>query len=257
MNEDDYTNATYTLDVNDRRYALTNTFREAIEERARLAYEDNPRFSCWWQVSDGDPILVIETMGTTVPWDRLDQLEVGMEPPDMHVERGDEPDEREDIDEGNGMKTVPPEDAEPDESIERIDIGRTHFPITPHRYEEVPTPRSDDPEKLPPKRDEIDGNELVKWVPNDPDLTHTWATGEAMTAVDSWVEWNVQLRADQPRGDSPDSHDSFESLCHLYDCPVVGELTAVQDIPEDAGSVQRKGKEAFEDGRFNGDNWEI
>jgi len=50
---------------------------------------------------------------------------------------------------------------------------------------------------------------------------------------DSWIEWNVQARADQPqlsRGNNKDnSHDHWESLLNYHDCSVVGELGLSQE----------------------------
>lgn len=278
VEDGDYTNPTYTVTLNNKVYALTNSFREAIVERAEGEYSGNHRFSCWWKVAreppedasskqwklwnenpheDGDPVLVIETLGETVPWERLDQLDVDMEPMGMVVvDEEDSDDETDDVDAGNGMKTVPPEDVDMSEPEHEIDVGRTHFGVTPHRYEDVPDPGSDDPEKVPPKPDEVDGPMLVKWIPDNPNIEHTWSTGEAMTVMDSWVEWNIQLRADQPRGEKSTSHDAFESLCRIHGCPVVAEA-ATQDIPEDSGSVKRKGKESFKEGKYGGNNWTV
>lgn len=282
VEDGDYTNPTYTVTLNNKVYALTNSFREAIARRAEQEYSENQRFSCWWKVAsepsdgasskewkmwndnpheDGDPILVIETVGTTVPWERLDQLDVDMNPMGMVVMEEEEDSDggdsdRDDIDAGNGMKTVPPEDVDMSDPDHEIDVGRTHFGLTPHRYEDVPDPGSDDPEKVPPKPDEVDGPMLVKWIPDNPNIEHTWSTGEAITDMDSWVEWNIQLRADQPRGEKPTSHDAFESLLRHHGCPVVGEPTT-QEIPEDSGSVKRKGKDAFKNGKYGGSNWTV
>lgn len=251
-------NTEYTIDVNGRRYRLNEDFREAIETRARHEYEDNPRFSCWWMVADpahyddeewensvherGDPILVIETEGPMVPWENLDQLEVGM---------FDDDDEEEEKDNGNGTVLEPDDDTE---------VERTHFDITPSDYEEVPGPQGIDPSKVPAKPESYDEPVMVSWVPEDPDLDHTWGAGEAITSVYSWVEWNVQKRADQPQPseDKPDCHDRFESLCRVFDCEKVGEVSTKQDIPSDTpGSVERKGEDAFEDGRYGGGHWSV
>jgi hypothetical protein len=250
-----YQNPTYTLDLNGKRYALTNSFRQSIERRAKREYKDNEFVECWWKDDDGNPILVIETAGTTVPWEKLDQLDVEMQPPAVIMQPpsdGDDPDE---IDEGGGVKTIEPD--EHPETDDEFNIGRTHFGITPHNYEEVPAPMSDDPDTLPPKPKKLTGTELVKWIPKNPDVDHTWATGETITPVDVWVEWDVQKRAEQPRKDNPDSHDAFESLCNLHDCPVIGEYTLTDTVPKDSGSVERKGQKSFEEGKYGGSNWSV
>lgn len=257
---------TYTLNVNGKKYKLNEDFRAAIERRAELAYEDNRSLSCWWQVADkdnytedawennvhevGDPILTIETVGTIVPWDRLDQLTA-----EMQEEMTDDDDELEDVDAGNGMKTIPPENAE---TGNQDIFGRTHFSMTPKRFEESPSPQGRDPEKIPPKPESFNEPEMVLWLPEHPEMEHTWSTGEAIAEVTSWVEWNIQQRANQPRPSKgkPDSHDGFESLCRLHGCEKVGEYKPTDSVPsEKAGSVERKGERAFEEGRFGGNNW--
>jgi hypothetical protein len=263
----------YTLDLNGRRYKLNRSFRESLQERAKSAYDGNPRFSCWWSVANsdnysddvwesnihenGDPVLVIETFGPVVPWDQLDQLEAEMTK-SQPAESSDD-DELEDIDSGNGMKSIPPENG-PQHTNKEI-FGRTHFAFPPHRFEEVPEPGSDDPDKIPPEPVEIgDDPEMVVWVPLHPDLEHTWDTGTAIVPVDSWVEWNVQQRANQPNivKDKANCHDSFESLCRIHDCDVIGEYTPSNDIPEGvSGQVEQTGGEEFEEGLYGGNNWGV
>lgn len=266
----------YTLDVNGKRYELNEEFRSALQRRAELAYEENPVFSCWWQVAkrenysaeawenniheEGDPVLVIETEGVMVPWDRLDQLEATMPQRIDDAEiMDDADDEAEELDSGNWMKTLPPED-QPRRSSKEI-FGRTHFSLTPHRYEEVPSPGGDDPDKIPPAPEEMgEDPQMVMWVPRHPDIEHTWGTGEAIAPMASWVEWNVQQRANQPKPnkEKQNSHDSFESLCRIHDCEVIGEYTPSNDIPQGtSGSVERKGEEAFENGKYGGGNWHV
>lgn len=248
----------HTLDVNGTRYQLNEEFREAVQERAKREYADNPRFSCWWKVEDGDSILVIETAGKNVPWDRLDHLEMKMNPQGPELEDPEvEPDDTEDIDSGNGMvEQDPPENP----STRDVNFGRTHFKLTPHRYEEVPSPGGDDPDKVPTEPEEVDGEMVVMWVPRHPDVDVSWSAGDAMLPVDSWVEWNVQEKADQPRPakDKINSHDAFESLCRIHDCEVVAEAQPSNNISgEVSGSVERKGEEAFENGRRGGNNWNM
>lgn len=217
----------YTIDVNGRRYELSDEFKDAIEKRARLEYEENRMFSCWWKEENGEPILVIETVGKMVPWDDLDQLEMQMGEPQQQ---------------------------------QQTPFGRTHFALTPHRFEEIPDPGGEDPTKLPPEPKELDGNQLIVWVPDHPEVDVTWSAGKAMVPVDSWIEWNIQERANQPRPtqNKDNSHDAFESLCRIYDCELIGEAAPTNDIPkEQSGSVERKGERSFNEGKFGGDNWSV
>lgn len=246
----------YTIDINGKRFELSTEFRDALEERARREYAPNPDFSCWWKNEDGDPTLVIETTGTMVPWDRMDQLEMGM---DEEPTRGlGDPEPEEDVDSGNGMAELKPNEKKND-NTRPADFGRTHFAVTPFDYDEVPHPGGEDPDKIPPKRDEIDDNAVVLWVPQHPDIEVTWGAGEAMVPMFNWVEWNVQEKADQPRPvkDKRNSHDAFESLCNIHDCEVVGEYTPSNDIPEgDSGQVERKGEDWYS-GNVVGDRWNV
>ncbi|EGQ44292.1 MAG: hypothetical protein J07AB43_00580 [Candidatus Nanosalina sp. J07AB43] len=96
--------------MNGTLYNLNESIRESIQDRARREYEENETFSCWWKVASpeqydtedewnetvhesGDPVLVIETMGVMVPWERLDRLK-----PETIQE--DEPDNSSDEDDG-------------------------------------------------------------------------------------------------------------------------------------------------------------
>jgi len=243
----------HTIDINGKRYELNDSFKESLQRRARGEYRGNEMFSCWWKAEDGDPILVIETEGVMVPWDNLDQLEVEMQ--DISQQPDNDDDEVRDIDSGNGMKTVPPEDVDLDEDGEGQDIGRTHFPVTPRSFEEVPSPDGEDPTKVPPKPVEMDDEpKLVAWVPADPERDENWGAGEALAPMHSWVEWNVQARADEV------GHDHYESLCKSHDCEKVGEYQTKQKPPEkneESGSVKRKGKQQFEEGKYGGDNFHV
>jgi len=265
---------TYTIDVNGQRYRLNESFRSAIERLARNEYNGNKQFDCWWTTaqrslyddddvwnekghSRGDPILTIETAGVMVPWDRLDQLESQMNA--EIIDPNDEPgDEMDDIDSGNGMKTVPPEDVSPPSKDDIF--GRRHFSLTPPQFNEVPNPGGEDPNKIPPKPIEMgDEPQMVLWIPRHPDVDHTWGAGEAIAPMHSWVEWNVQRKANQPRPEQgkSNSHDAFESLCRIHNCERIGEAKPSNDIPETAGQVERKGERAYEDGRYGGGNWSV
>jgi hypothetical protein len=251
----------YTIDVNNKRYELSLGFREAIQERAQSEYRHNEYTSCWWRVAGsedadddetvhelGDPILVIETVGRTVPWERLDQLELEMQ--DTSSFDGFE--DTSDVDEGNGMRTLKPGD---DDGRE---MPRSHFSVTPQGFEELPSPEGEDPDKIPQMPEQFDEPTLVKWVPEDPERTHTWATGEAITSVDSWVEWNVQQKALQPTSDG-DWQNHYESMLNMHDCEQVAELKPVQSPPSksQSGSVKRKGKQSFDEGKYGGSNWTV
>lgn len=261
-----------TLDVNGNRYKLNEEFLQAIQERAHREYEENHLFDCWWKIDADDPILVIETEGKVVPWDKLDELEVEMK--DISDVQGDDWHEVDDTDDhvdgGGGMQSIKPDEAQPEDeqdSPEEEDMDRTHFGLTPRDFEEIPSPDSEDEEKVPPEPEEMDrGPALVWWVPRHPDIEERWDTGRAMVPVYSWVEWNVQNRVDEVRLSDdtevePDSHDHWESLLKAYDCEKVGEYTVSQSKPDDtedeSGQVERKGKDQYEDGKYGGDNWNV
>lgn len=218
----------YTIDINGKRFNLNESFRESLEERARRAYKPNGVFSCWWDVQDSDPVLTIETRGKMVPWDRKDQLEMRMN--------------------------------DPDSSKKDSQFGRTHFSMSPHRYEDIPEPGGNNPNRIPSDPDRIDEPMLVMWVPEHPEIDVTWDAGEAIVPMHNWVEWNVQEKADQPRPvkDKENSHDSFESLCKAHGCDLVNEASPSNDIPEEvSGQVKRKGEKSYQDGRYGGENWHV
>jgi len=234
----------YTITVNNTVFELSEDFRESIQRRARGEYRGNALFECWWKVEDGDPKLVIETEGFMVPWDKLDQLE-----PDEPGQESGQPDSgsKNDIDSGNGMATLPPDDVS--DSAEK-EHDRTHFAVTPQNYEEVPSPDGEDPERIPPEPEEMgDEPKLVAWVPDDPEREEVWNAGKAIMPMNSWVEWNIQVRADEV------GHDHYESLCVAHECEKVG--TQKSPEPEPSGSVKRKGEDQFENGKYGGDNWRI
>lgn len=272
--EDDESGPQYTVDLNGKRYAMNEEWRESIQQRARGEYRENTMFSCWWRVAtaddeadpdtvhqEGDPILVIETEGPMVPWEKLDQLELEMQDTSAFdgVDSGSS-----DVNEGGGMKTIKPGEVQDDNDSEKREKNRTHFGITPQDFQEVPSPEGEDPDKIPPKPQEFDEPKLVFWIPDHPDIDHTWSAGEAIAPMYNWVEWNVQQKANQPRinEDKDNSHDHFESLAKHYDCEKVGELAPKQQPPEpdqsgESGSVKRKGKKSFEDGKYGGSNWNV
>jgi len=261
----DSSDATYTVRLNNKLYALNEDARDAIAQRAELEYQKNPVFSCWWKVADpdqyedgmwertiheeGDAVLVIETEGVMVPWENLDQMEVEMDVFDFYSLSKDN-----DASHDNGMKSVEPERDDAD-AIE----GRTHFPFLPRNYEEVPMPETDRLDKIPVKPDKANKDpSMVVWAPEHPDITHTWAAGEAMVPIASRVEWNVQRRADQPRiyDRKTDSHDHWESILKMHECPVVGKLSTKQKPPS-RDVADRESESRFTDGIAGGDNWHV
>lgn len=258
----------YTITLNGKRYELSDAFRASVERRARLEYEGNPTFDCYWTVArredytdeqwennihkEGDPLLVIDTTGPRVPWERLEQLEIIDAGPPDRQDGG----EKNEYDGGGGAATVDRDEIE--RSDEGDPFGKNHFLALPYDYQDVPQPEGDDPNKIPTAPETFDDPSMVLWVPRDPSIDHTWSVGDAITSVATHFEWNVQKRADQPARtkDKPNSHDTFESLCRICDCEVIGEVAPSDEVPE-SGSVQRKGKKAFEDGKYGGDNWHV
>jgi hypothetical protein len=270
MSENTDDGPTYTVTLNNKQYALNDPFRTSIEERAEREYAGNGMLSYWWKVADpeqyadgaweqtvhdvGDPVLVIETQGTKVPWENLDQLEVEVDFLDFFTLSKDT-DEESAANHSNGMKSVEPERDDNDEIVE----GRTHFPHIPRGYEDMPYPESDRMDKIPPKVERAgDGPELVQWVPNHPDVTHSWATGEAMIPVASRVEWNVQKRADQPRifERKRHSHDHWESMLQMHGCEVIKRITPEQSVPS-RNVDTRSDEQRYREGIAGGNNWHV
>jgi hypothetical protein len=266
----------YTVRLNNKEYHLNEEARRAIQKRAEYEYEENGFFTCWWKrassdqyegeewdetVHDsGDPVLVIETEGPIVPWERLDELNVEMQgvgPQSQLNQQTDDVNPNE-ADSGNGMRSVDPSDIDDSER----EVSRTHFDVSPQNYEEVPSPDGEEPNKLPPVPEEM-GDEpvLVKWIPSHPEIDHTWESGESMIPVASRVEWNVQKRADQPRpsGDKIDSHDHWASILSSYECEVVRELKVSQEpsdtseSSDDDDDVPRR----FKEGTAGGGHWRV
>ena len=270
--------ATYTVVVNNNEYELNLDAREAIQTRAKYEYKENEMFSCWWKVASpdqytddawenaihdqGDPVLVIETRGPMVPWERMDTLNVEMQEVgpqsqlDGQMDNADtSPDQH---DNGNGVRTIDPDDMD-DET--KKEIGRTHFAMTPKSFEEVPDPDGEEQDKIPPKPIEMDDEPMmVAWVPNHPDIDHTWAAGEAISPMFNRVEWNVQKKADQPRltKDKDSSHDHWESLLKSHDCQVVKELQASQQPPKNNDSSTNDDvPKHFKEGKYGGGHWNV
>lgn len=263
----------FTVSLNDKVYELNEDIRDSLETRAELAYDENHMFTCWWRVADeedeadsnsvhqeGDPILVIETEGPIVPWERLDQLEMEMQ--DMSSFQDVDSGSGSDVSEGNGMKTIEPDKVKDDVSNEEQEKSRTHFSVTPRDFEEMPSPDGESPEKIPPKPQDFDEPKMVMWIPNDPDIEHRWSTGEAIAPMYNWVEWNVQQKANQPRKsrDKDTCHNQWESLLKSEDCEVVAKLAPAQNPPpsDDSKSVSDDDvDQKFKDGIAGGNNWTV
>lgn len=261
--------ANYTIELNDKEYELNEEVRQRIQTRARNEYSENEMFSCWWKVASvddaedsihevGDPILVIETEGVIVPWEKLDQLEMEQDTSSFQeFDTGG----GSDVDEGNGMRTIKPGDVNDQSGDDSQELGRTHFGVTPQNFEEVPSPDGEQPDRIPAKPREFDEPTLVMWKPENPDIEHTWSAGEAVAPMYNWVEWNVQAKADQPRPtiSSDNSHNHWESILKGDDCEVVGEVqtsqeTAQADVRDtEQNTVPRK----FEEGTAGGNNWSV
>jgi hypothetical protein len=277
MTDTNTNDPSYTVQVNNKEYEVNNEAREAIQTRASHEYSENPMFSCFWKTAHpsqyaddewentihetGDPVLVIETEGPMVPWERMDKLNVEMQEvgPESQLDRQmDDDADKDDIDNGNGLKTIDPDDVDGAEK----EIGRTHFGLTPQSFEEVPSPDGEEPEKIPPKPERLgDEPSLVAWVPDHPEVEHSWSAGEAICPMYNRVEWNVQVKANQPRlnKDKDTSHDHWESLLKSHDCDKVAELQPTQTPQSDqqSGQVERKGKDRFENGTAGGNNWQV
>lgn len=264
-----------TIKLNGSEYALTKSFKENVETRAKNEFKENPLFDCWWSENKrGDPILNIETEGYWVPWDRLESLEFEMQ--EVEQDEPDDSDDTEEIDAGNGMKTVPKDDVDmdtdptqgpDDEDEEEPD---TTFMMTHPTKHYVPQPDEDDPEKLPPDPEELpEDPSLIAWIPDD-NREEVWTTGKALVPSMQFVQWNVQIRADEAPdgatkltvGDSghvdeevrTNSHDHWESLAELHDCEKVGEV-GPSDEPSEPGEYAGKEPEDRLNGTAGGNNW--
>lgn len=272
-----------TLLLNDKEFALSEAFKESIEKRAENEFSENFYVDYWWDENErGDPILNIETEGYWIPWDRLAHLEFEYEEveqeSDDSSEDGDS-DEAEDLDNGNGVKSVPKEDVDMgeagsgDEQGEEPE-GNNKFMVTHPSKNYIPQPEAEDPDKVPPDPEELpEDPTLVAWIPED-GTTECWSAGKALIPQTVFLEWNVQIKADEaPDGATkivPDSdghveevqrtsnHDHWESLCEMHDCDVVSKKQQKQQPPENA-KESYSGKEAEDtlDGKYGGDNFHV
>lgn len=256
---DDNSNQSYTVTLNETKYELNQAARQRIQRRAEHEYAENHLFSCWWKTASesdadeseiheaGDPILVIETEGVMVPWERLDQLELEEQTTDAFGE----------MDTGSNDMKKTAVDGEDDREKERA-----HFGVTPQEFEEVPSPEGEDADKIPAKPESFDEPNMVVFVPDNPDVEHKWDAGEAMTAMHNWVEWNVQAKANQPTDENDDRHTHWESLLQADDCAEVGtvepdESDDILDNVEEGGQSDKDVPDRFINGTANGNNWNV
>lgn len=290
MSENESEVPQYTVTVNGKRYELNEEVRSYIQDCARQQYSENWYFSCWWKTASedqydddvwdekvheaGDPVLVIETAGPVVPWERLDQLNVEMQEagPESELDREMDDTSDDELDAGNGMRTIDRDavDTDSDDALDDAEktIGRTHFSQVPQGFEEVADPDGEEEDKIPAKPMKLgDEPSLVKWVPDHPDVTHTWAAGEAITAVQSRVEWNVQEKANQPRlqEEKDNSHDHWQSILEGMDCESIEADEAGENDTDDILDKVDEGGDAddrdipdeFENGKAGGGHWRV
>lgn len=265
--------AQYTVTLNKKEFALNEVARQRIQARAEHEYADNRRFSCWWKVASetdakeseihetGDPILVIETEGIKVPWERLDQLELEDQTNDAFQEF--DAGSSSDVNEGGGMKTVKPDDIDTSND-EKREKERTHFGVTPQDFEEVPSPDGEDSDRVPAKPENFDDPKMVVFIPDNPDVDHSWGAGEALSPMSNWVEWNVQQKANQPRldEDTDDSHDHWETLLKNDDCEELGKVETEQsddilDKVDEGGGSDEDVPDRFTEGTAGGGHWNV
>lgn len=277
-----------TIMLNGREYALTESFKQAIEERAERAFSENWFFDCHWEENErGDPILAIETAGEWVPVDRLERLEFEMAPAESEQDDGsdDDDDETEEVDAGNGMKTIPRDEVDlspgdgPENLNEEEDVPDTGFMVTHPNRQYVPQPEQDDPEKVPPHPDELPADPTyVQWIPADDSITEHWETGRALIPLSQDISWNLQLRADEAidgaTREAPDEdnggvkevpktnrHDEWEEMMERHDCEVVSEKQLSDEPPKGEDAQENGGYQGREaeplDGKYGGDNWGV
>lgn len=268
-----------TVTINGTEYELNETAKGAIERRAELAFEDNEYVRTWWKEasphnyettadwddtvhSAGDPVLVIETEGPVVSWDRLDRLDPETERAAASNARDEDATSPDEHDAGNGMRTLDPDDVTgPADNAERI-VGRTHFAYAPQSYEEVPSPPGEDEDKIPQEPQSAPSEPLlVAWLPERPEFTHTWGTGRAMLPIYSWVEWNVQAKADQPdlQRDTDTSHTHWEDLMDIFGCETLSESTDSTERDTAATDTTSDNTQSTDDigGKYGGSNWHV
>jgi hypothetical protein len=275
---------TLTIELNDTVYELSEEMKRSIEQRAESAFEENHFLDYYWTENErSDPVLSIETEGKVVPWDRLERLEFEeVVEQEQQQQSQDDDTEKDDVDSGSGVKSVPKDDVDmssPDPTADDEEGGDdpdTKFMVTHPSKHYVPQPDDDDPEKLPPDPDELpEDPTLVSWIP-DSGREEVWSTGKALVPTNIFIEWNIQLRADEVPDDATKmaadsdggvtqvrkthNHDEWEKMAEMFDCEVV-EQKPSQETPSPSEEQQRgySGKEADEDagGAYGGDNWQV
>lgn len=265
-----------TLLLNGKEYALSEELKAQIEQRAENEFSENEFLDYYWGENErGDPTLYIETRGEWVPADRLEQLDFEMEEVEQS-DGDDDSDDTEEVDAGNGMKTVPRDDVtmRPDDPTDDEDVPDPKFMVTHPSKTYIPQPEQDDPETVPPHPDELpEDPSLVAWIPEG-DCTEVWETGRAIVPLSLTLQWNLQKRADEvPEGamkvvakddgsmkeiPKTSRHDDWELMMEQHECEVVAEKKPSDTPPADNGGGYQ-GKEADDtlDGKYGGDNWNI
>lgn len=272
-----------TLMVNDKEYELNEEIKERIEHRAKKEFEENEFFSCFWSENErGDPILNIETEGTAVPWDKLQRLTFEMEEVEEESDASDDA-QTQDVDSGSGVKSVPKDDVDmgtpesPDDDDEDEKPPNTQTLLTHPNENYIPQPEEEDPEKIPPDPAELpEDPTLAAWIPED-ERTEIWSTGTALVPTKLFLEWNVQVRADEVQAGSTElvadeknggvkeetltnNHDMWEQMLNYHGCDVVSKK-AVSNEPsqqsEQPDGYPGKEPEESLDGKYGGSNWNV
>jgi len=262
----DNTNTTVT--VNGKQYALNDSFRAEIEQIAENEYGENEFLSYYWRVADdsddehneGDALLCIETEGKMVPWDKLSEFEMQMESvgpqfimPDTN---GDDSDHS---DNGNGTQSIDG-DSTPASGDDTVDDFK--LPMFPRGYRPIPDADDGRFDTVPPAPKKYDESEPILLVPIPMDTREErWAAGEAMIPVSTYVEWNMQRRADTAPAYGTESHghshDKWEAWLENHGCEVIGTVQPKnpprEEMPDDEDVFARRDL----GGKFGGNNWNI
>jgi hypothetical protein len=192
-----------TVTVNGKTYALNDSFKREIEQIAENEYGDNDFLSYYWRVADdsdddhneGDALLCIETEGKMVPWDKLSEFEMQMESVGpQFIMPDDSTDDSDHSDNGNGTQSIDGDSisASGDDTIDDFKL-----PMFPRGYRPIPDADDGRFDTVPPAPKKYDESEPILLVPIPMDTREErWAAGEAMIPVSTYVEWNMQRRAD-------------------------------------------------------------
>jgi hypothetical protein len=202
-----------TVTVNGKTYALNDSFKREIEQIAENEYGDNEFLSYYWRVADdsdddhneGDALLCIETEGKMVPWDKLSEFEMQMESVGpQFIMPDDSTDDSDHSDNGNGTQSIDGDSisASGDDTIDDFKL-----PMFPRGYRPIPDADDGRFDTVPPAPKKYDESEPILLVPIPMDTREErWAAGEAMIPVSTYVEWNMQRRADTAPAYGTESH---------------------------------------------------